>query len=84
MTQMQQRHDRNKGKRKPDYMKTYGYYKTAVEASIRAKELGLGVLKVKRSNNRWKTWAVCEFIKAPDPLDQGNKRSNKNKKRPLR
>ena len=77
---MQQRHDRNKGKRKPDYMKTYGYFKTQVEANIRAKELGLSVLQVKRSDNRWKTWAVYEFIKAPDSIDQGNKRSNKNKK----
>jgi len=84
MRQEMRRQDRNKNSRKPDYMKTYGYYKTQVDANIRAKELGLGVLKVKRSNNRWKTWAVCEFIRAAIPLDQGNKRRNKNKKRPIK
>lgn len=81
MKQMEtRRQDRNKSKPKPEYMKSYGYYYTAYEAIKRSEELGVTWTQVKRANNRWKKYCVCEFIKATNPRLKSNKGRSKNKK----
>jgi len=81
MNQMEpRRQDRNKGKRKPEYMKSYGYYYTAYEAIKRSEVLGVTWTQVKRANNRWKKFCVCEFIQAPDSKHPQKGRGNKRKK----
>jgi len=81
MKQMKpRRQDRNKGKRKPEYMKSYGYYGTAFEAIKKAQELDLSWIEVKRSNNRWKRYCVCEFIQPHDPRPKKKKPRNRREK----
>jgi len=81
MKQMEKRRqDRNKSKPKPEYMKSYGYYYTAYEAIKRSEELGVTWTQVKRANNRWKKFCVCEFIQPTDSRPKAKQRKNKNKK----
>ena len=81
MKQMEpRRQDRNKGRRKTAYMKSYGYFRTAYEAIKRSEVLDVTWTQVKRANNRWKKFCVCEFIQPSDSRPKAKQRKNKNKK----